>query len=139
MKKLLTLIAIFAGMSVLAAAIAGQSPLATYVANNVLGFASPMNLDGTGQLLGSQGNLATNNISGASAVVKTGISRIVSINVLTASGVGAAYDSATVAGGAAANKVFSIPATVGHYDVDWPMTSGIVVDPSGSTIAVKYN
>jgi hypothetical protein len=139
MKKLLTLIAIFVGVSVLTVAIAGQSPLASYVANNILGYASPMNLDSTGQLLGSQGNLATNNISGASAVVKAGTSRIVSVNVITASGVGAVYDSATVAAGAAANKVFTIPATVGHYDIDWPMTSGIVVDPSGSTIAVKYN
>jgi len=139
MKKLLTLIAIFFGVSVLTVAIAGQSPLATYVANNVLGFASPMNLDGTGQLLGSQGNLATNNISGASSVVKAGTSRIVSINVITASGVGAVYDSATVAAGAAANKVFAIPATVGHYDVDWPMANGIVIDPSSSVIAVKYN
>jgi len=142
MKKithLFALLVIFAGMAIVGIAVAGQSPLASYVANNILGYAAPMNLDGTGQLLGSQGNLATNNISGASAVVKAGTSRIVSVNVIAASGVGAVYDSATVAGGAAANKVFAIPATVGHYDVDWPMTSGIVVDPSGSTIAVKYN
>jgi len=142
MKKithLFTLLVVFAGLAIVGIAVAGQSPLASYVANNVLGFSAPMNLDNTGQLLGSQGNLATNNISGASSVVKAGTTRLVSINVISASGVGSVYDAATVATGAAANKVFTIPATVGHYDVDWPMSSGIVLDPSSSVVAVKYN
>lgn len=82
--------------------------------------------------------LATNAISGVAVVVKATPGAIVRVNVVSASGVGAVYDSATVASGVAATQVFAIPATVGTYELNWPMTSGIVVNPSSSVVSVSY-
>ena len=82
--------------------------------------------------------LATNAISGVAVVVKATPGAIVRVNVVSASGVGAVYDSATVASGIAATQVFAIPATVGTYELNWPMTSGVVVNPSSSVVSVSY-
>lgn len=81
---------------------------------------------------------AINNVSGVPAVISAVPGRIVRINVLSASGVGAVYDASTVASGVAAVQVFSIPATVGTYELDWPMKNGIVVNPSSNVLSISY-
>ncbi len=140
MKKAFTLFAMVASLFMLSAAAFGSQNILAFIAKNFTGgSAALLNIDATGNLLESNGALASNNISGASAVVAAGVHRLVTINVLAASGTGAAYDSATVASAVAANKVFTIPATAGSYVVDWPMSSGIVIDPASSTLSVKYN
>jgi hypothetical protein len=82
--------------------------------------------------------LAINAISGVARVVSATPGAILQINVITASGVGAVYDSSTTASGVAATQVFAIPATVGIYQLNWPMTRGIVVNPSSSVVSVSY-
>jgi len=140
MKKALTGIFVLLGVFALSTLSFGGQNIWSYVAKNFTGgSAALLNVDATGNLLESNGALATNAVSGPSVVVKAGVSRLVTINVLTASGVGAAYDIATVASAAAANQVFTIPATVGTYVIDWPMASGIVINPSSSVLSVKYN
>ncbi|HET8687075.1 MAG TPA: hypothetical protein VFM18_10475 [Methanosarcina sp.] len=140
MKKAFTIFAVVASLFALSETAFGSQNLLAFIAKNFTGGgAALLNVDATGNLLESNGALATNNISGASAVVAAGVHRMVTVNVLAASGTGAIYDSATVASAVAANKVYTIPATAGSYTIDWPMASGIVVDPSGSTLSVKYN
>jgi hypothetical protein len=140
MKKALSVVAVVVGLFVVSAAAFGGQNVWSYIAKNFTGGgAALLNVDATGNLLESNGALAINNVSGVAASVKTGTSRLVTINVISASGVGAAYDVALPASAAAANKVFTIPETVGTYTIDWPMTSGIVIDPSSSVVAVKYN
>jgi len=141
MKKAIQFLmgALSVGLLYAAVGFAGQSPNAVNPALNTSGYYSAMNLDAQGDLLQSQGTNATNAISGVPVVVKASAGRLVQVNVISASGIGAIYDSATVASGVAANKVATIPAAVGTYFYDWPMVNGIVVDPSSNVIAVKYN
>jgi hypothetical protein len=84
---------------------------------------------------GYQANLTAT----AGVVAKSGGGRIVRVNVVAAStATGGIYDCAATASTAAANKVFSIPATVGSYPLDWPCTSGITLLPgAGMTLAVS--
>jgi len=83
----------------------------------------------------------------AATLVKGTSGRVMSINVIapgTALSVFTIYDSATVAGTAGTNEVYasavSTALTVGQQiDLDWPITSGIVVVPgTGATVAVSY-
>lgn len=71
-------------------------------------------------------------------VVKASSGRLVSLNVITASGVGAIYDSLTVASGVTANQIATIPATVGNYQYVFPFNTGLVINPASSTISVNY-
>src|SRR5512144_2225722 len=67
------------------------------------------------------GVTATNNVSGVAAVISTHSGTAIQVNVLSASGVGAVYDSATTGSAVAATQIFSIPATVGAYTLNWPV------------------
>lgn len=94
----------------------------------------------SGAVLVGKGAKTVLNIS-ADTVIKNVKGRVARVSVLTAgSAPGFIYDSATVAGASAANLVASIPNTVGVYDIDMPMSNGIVyVHGTAQVIAVSYN
>jgi hypothetical protein len=119
-------------------AISGQGPMQAYSAVNPSGYGAPQNLDAMGNTLVSTGSTSIEAASGAAFVVKATPGRIVAVNVISASGVGAVYNTATAASAAAANQIAAIPATVGTYTFDWPASAGIVINPSSSVISVKY-
>ena len=53
---------------------------------------------------------------------------------------GGIYDCADIGSTAAGNKVFSIPATVGVYQVGWPCGSGVTVfTGAGMTLAISLS
>lgn len=139
MKKFFTFAAIFAFFSVIGTAIAVQSPLGSYIATNVSGYLAPLNLTTTSELVTSAGG--TSSVlaaSGVPFVVKATAGRIVEVNVISASGVGAIYDVATAASAVAANQIAAIPATVGTYRLDFPASTGIVINPSSSVMSISY-
>lgn len=73
-------------------------------------------------------------------LVQSGSGQIIRVAVIaTSSTAGFIYDSnsTTVLTG---KKVYTIPTTVGVYEVFMPCSSGIVVDPgAGQTISVSYS
>jgi hypothetical protein len=73
--------------------------------------------------------------------IKTTGARVVRVNVVAASAsTGGIYDCTAIAGTAAGNKIFSIPATVGMYALEWPCSSGVTVFPGvGMTLAVSLS
>ncbi len=84
-----------------------------------------------------QGATASNAIT-AATLVRNGTGRLASVSVLVAGAVGAIYDAADAA--ATTNKVYVIPAVVGVYVVNWPLSYGLVVAPgAGQTISVSYS
>ena len=98
-----------------------------------------MSLDAVGNLRTNNGSISTALNITAATVVKATPGRCVCISVLVAGSAGAAYDSASTAGTSAANKFFTIPAAVGVSWIDWPCSTGIVVQPgSGQTVAVSF-
>jgi hypothetical protein len=117
---------------------AGQNPLQSYSAVNTSGYGAPQNLDAMGNTLVSTGTTSIEAASGVAFVVKATPGRIVAVNVISASGVGAIYNAATTGTAAATNQIAAIPATVGTYTFDWPASTGIVINPSSSVISVKY-
>ena len=105
-------------------AYAVQGPNGVNTAITTSGSYAPGHLD-------SQGSLYTTNAgastllaaSGASAIlVDTGPGTLITVNVITASGVGSVYDVATAASAATANQIGVIPATAGTI----PTTSRIL-------------
>lgn len=82
---------------------------------------------------------ATLNIS-ADAVVKSTFGRLVTVSVLTAgSAAGAVHNCAAIGDAAAANKVGTIPNTVGIYVFDWPCSAGIVYKVgTGQVVSIKF-
>lgn len=76
----------------------------------------------------------------AAAVVKASPGTLYNISVVTAgSAAGSANDCATTGAAAAANKIFSIPNTVGSYVLTWPCATGIVVTPgTGQVLSVAF-
>lgn len=79
--------------------------------------------------------VVTYNISGSATVVSPNRGRIFKFVVNTAgSGAGTISDCATTGAVAATNKVCNIPATVGIYEINWPVTAGIVVTPGTSQV-----
>jgi len=97
------------------------------------------NTDTFGNQLVSKGTTSAFNIT-AATVVKTGGGRLIKISVIVAgSAAGAAYDYASTSGVSAASEIFVIPNTVGIYEIDWPLATGLVIVPgTGQTIAVSY-
>lgn len=84
------------------------------------------------------GQAAALNIAGAT-VVKSSAGRCVRVSVLVAGAAGTVNDVATTGAASIANQIFTIPATVGVYEVNWPCGVGIVVIPgAGQTVAVCY-
>lgn len=92
-----------------------------------------------GAVITAQGTKSYFNIT-ANTLVKTGTGRVARINVLVAgSGVGSVHDSATIGAAATANQIAVIPDTVGTYDIDFPVSNGIVVAVgTGQTLVVSY-
>jgi len=73
--------------------------------------------------------------------IKTAPARVVRCNVIAAStGTGGIFDCAAIGSTAAGNKIFSIPATVGMYTLEWPMSTGVTVFPGvGMTLAISLS
>lgn len=85
------------------------------------------------------GTSSVANIS-ASAVIKASAGRLFRVNVNVAGVAGAIHDTTTTGGATAANLIATIPAVVGTYEFNWPMSSGIVyIVGAGQVIAVNYN
>ena len=80
----------------------------------------------------------TSNVTGAAVLISAAARRLCRIYINTVSAAATTFnDSATVAGAAAANLVFTIPANaaVGSiYDLDAPLTAGLVVTPGTSAV-----
>lgn len=86
------------------------------------------------------GNNNSLNITGAT-VVKAKPGTIYDVIVTTAgTTAGTVSDVTTTGGVAAANLVFSIPNTVGVYQLTFPCKAGIVVTPgTGQVLSVSYS
>jgi len=71
-------------------------------------------------------------------VVKTTNARLIKVAVVAAStATGGIWDAAAIASTAAGNKIFTVPATVGVYTLEWPCASGIIATPgAGMTLAI---
>jgi len=92
----------------------------------------------SGALVTAKGTKTFFNIT-ANTLVKAGAGRVAKVSVLVAGVAGAVYDAATIAGGTAANEIAVIPAVVGVYDIDFPVSNGIVLKPgAGQTLAISY-
>lgn len=72
-------------------------------------------------------------------VVKTTNARLITVSVVAASVAnGGIWDAVAIASTAASNKVFTVPATVGVYTLNWPCTAGIIASPgAGMTLAIS--
>lgn len=86
---------------------------------------------------GNQSNL---NIT-AATVVKASPGTVWTVVVTTAgTTAGSVNDAATTGTAAAANLVFSIPNTVGAYELTFPCFTGIVVTPgTGQVLSVSFS
>lgn len=81
-----------------------------------------------------------NNAAGAAKLISAAARRICKVIVLvpdsTASSI---HDCATAGAAAAANLVYTIPQTAGVYDVDFPLTAGLVLTVgTAGVIALSY-
>ena len=92
-----------------------------------------------GALLTAQGQKTFFNIT-AATLVKASSGRVAKVSVLVAGSVaGSVNDAATIVGAATANEIAVIPNTVGVYNIDFPVSNGIVIKAgTGNTIAVSY-
>lgn len=92
-----------------------------------------------GALVTAQGTNVLFDIT-TNTVVKTTSGRVAKISVLVAgSAAGGVYDSKTVAGAAVTNQLAVIPNTVGVYNIDMPVSNGIVVEPgTGNTVTISF-
>lgn len=121
-------------LAVSAPASAGQSPIRSNVATDTSGYGTSLKLDAQSDLkVNSNGTATSLNIT-AATVVKEGIGRIVRFVVTTAGAAGALYDSNSTSGAAAANLIAVMPATVGIYELNFPVASGILVVPGASQV-----
>jgi hypothetical protein len=87
-----------------------------------------------GALIITQGGSNTLLNITAQTVVKTGAGRVIRFVVNVAGAAGTISDVATTGGVAAANLIATIPATVGIYELDWPVANGIVVTPGAAQV-----
>lgn len=84
-----------------------------------------------------QGSKNTAGIS-AATLVKSGQGRIASVSVLVAGAAGAIYDANLAA--ATTNKIYVIPATLGVFVVNFPLSFGLVVAPGAAqVVSVSYS
>jgi 5,10-methenyltetrahydromethanopterin hydrogenase len=66
--------------------------------------------------------------------------RVVSVVVTVAGAAGAIYDVASVGSAAASNRLFTIPAVTGVYQLNIPVFNGIVVSPgTGQAVTIVYS
>ena len=123
-------------------AFAGQSPIQAYNSVNTSGYAAPQKLDANGAVIANtDGTKSSLNITAATVVqtVAAGAQRIVRFVVTTAGAAGALYDASTTGGASAASLIAVMPATVGIYDLNFPVASGVLVVPgSGQVVSVSY-
>lgn len=86
-----------------------------------------------------EGRLSTLNIT-TPTVIKATNGRLFKVSVIVGgAGAGTLNDCTTTAAAAAANQIGTAPTTIGTFDFDWPMQTGIVVVPgSGQTLAVTW-
>lgn len=80
------------------------------------------------------------NITGtAVSALKTTNAKVINVVVVAAStAVGGVWDCAAAASTAAGNKIFTIPATVGVYTLNWPCATGVTVATgAGMTLVVS--
>jgi len=92
-----------------------------------------------GALLTAQGQKTFFNITTAT-VVKATAGRIAKINVIVAGSTnGSVNDAATTGAVAAANEIAVIPDVIGSYNIDFPVSNGIVITPgTGMTVSVSF-
>lgn len=103
--------------------------------------AAPLVMDAGGALVTGKGTTTVlNKTAAAAALISASARRICKVIVNTAgSAPGAINDAATAGTAAAANLVFNIPNTVGIYDVDFPLTAGLVLTVgTGQVVALSY-
>lgn len=116
-----------------------QNPLLVYTSVNSLGQGRPQKVDGQGNALTGKGLLTAFNMSAATDVKATP-GRVLKISVLVAGSVAGSINDSSVANKAAGNQIYSIPNTVGVYDIDWPCLTAISVSPgTGQTVALSYD
>jgi len=98
---------------------------------------SPINQGGA--LITAQGTKTFFNVT-ADTLVKAKSGRVAKVSVIVAGSVaGSVNDAATIGGAATANEIAVIPNTVGVYNIDFPVSNGIVIKAgTGNTIAVSY-
>lgn len=122
-----------------------QAPLQANVALNAANKSSPLQMDGSGNLLVGNGSANKLNVTAITAV-KASAGRVCKITVVTAATAGnfAVYDVATTGAAATANAILkytaSWPAVGTVINLDFPCAAGIVVDP-GTTgqVAVSFD
>lgn len=123
-------------------AFAGQSPIQAYNSVNTSGYAAPQKLDANGAVIANtDGTKSRLNVTAATVVqtAAAGAQRIIRFVVTTAGAAGALYDASTTGGAAAASLIAVMPATVGIYDLNFPIASGVLVVPgSGQVVSVSY-
>lgn len=91
---------------------------------------------GVGAVTYFQGTTAANNIA-AATTVKASAGRLFRVSVVVAGAAGVICDNNGAC--AAANIVGALPAVVGTYEFNWPMLTGIRVEPgAGQTVAITY-
>lgn len=100
------------------------------------GVAKSLNVDANGNLLVADNQGAESTVLNitTATVVKAGAGTIGKISVTVAGAAGVAYDFAATSGEAAANVVAAIPATVGVIQLDWPVTTGILIVPGAAQV-----
>ena len=88
-----------------------------------------------------EGNASATEITeiAAAALVKIGEGRIARVSVIVGgSAVGYIHDA--ILSTASGPRVYTIPNTVGVYEVNMPVSSGIVVAPgTGQTVSISYS
>lgn len=84
-----------------------------------------------------QGSKNTAGIA-AATLVNSGKGRVASVSVLVAGAVGAIYDANLAT--ATTNQIYVIPATVGVFVVNFPLSFGLVVAPGAAqVVSVSYS
>lgn len=122
-----------------------QQPLQANVALNAANKSSPLQMDGSGNLLVGNGSSNKLNVT-AINLVKAGAGRVCKVTVVAAATAGnfAVYDVATTGAAATANAILkytaSWPAVGTVVSLDFPCLAGIVVDPgTGGQVAVSFD
>lgn len=92
-----------------------------------------------GAVITAQGTKTFFNIS-ANTLVKATAGRLAKVSVIVAGdAAGTVHDSASIAGAGTANALAIIPNTVGVYNIDMPVSNGIVVKTgTNQVVMVSY-
>lgn len=89
---------------------------------------APLQMDASGALIVGKGVKTTLNLAAGAHLIQAGAGRVARISVNTAqTSVGAVNDCATTGAVAAANLLCPIPEAQGIYDIDMPVSLGIVL------------